>query len=423
MPPAPQNRVGSVLNFLLIFAIAYVGSQLIMRWVFPPPPPPLQAGSSTVVLSLVDATIRGGHFPIVQLENRGTTPFMLNARCPEMPFEVFEVMGEEGQEKVSPISATENVVPCEANPAIAPGATARVSLAPWKYSAFGHNGTYELRLAVPAAGTGAITSVTTSARFEIYEPGITVKTFRAFVSRPFLNFLVLVASLLPDHNLGIAIIVLTLVVKLLLFFPTQHALESQRRMQQLQPKIEEIRARYKEDAVKMQQETMALWKENKVNPFSSLLPLIIQLPLLIGLYIVVRDGIELGLARDLLYPVYDNLPWGLGTNFFGLDLAHPNAYVMAPIVMGFQYFQMRLSFAHAKKKRAANKVIDVDPKTGKPAKESMSPEVVQQQVMMYALPLMIGFFTLNMPAAVSLYWAVSTLFAIGQQFVVNKRIA
>jgi YidC/Oxa1 family membrane protein insertase len=252
--------------------------------------------------------------------------------------------------------------------------------------------------------------VETSVDFKIHEAGPITRAFRAFITKPFLNLLVLIASVMPGYSLGIAIIILTILVKLVLFIPTQHGLEGQKKLQAVQPQLDALKRKYKGDPQKLQQETMRIWKENKVNPLQSCLPILIQFPILIGLFFVIRDGSVLELSRHLLYGPHQDLSWTFGTNFFGLNLLEPSKILMPPLLAGSQFAQMKLSFAIAKKKKD---------KSGK--KETQSAQEMQQKMMMYGLPLMIGFFALQFPAAVSLYWGVSTFFAIGQQVVVNRR--
>ncbi|MBM3231375.1 membrane protein insertase YidC, partial [Candidatus Peregrinibacteria bacterium] len=360
-----------------------------------------------------DATVKGQHHPILVLENHTDTSLPLNDRCP-MPPVVIRQIAADGTK--TELLTKENAVPCVPPPAaLTPGASVKFDLAPWKYSLFSEYGNYEAELVLPAgfsAGSGTVI-----AAFSIYEPGVSTQLFRTFVTKPLLNLFIFIASLLPGHNLAIAIILVTILVKLILYVPTQHALEGQRKMQAVQPKMDEIRRKYKDDPKKQQEETMKLWKESKVNPMQSCLPMLVQFPILIGLFYTVRDGSVLALSKHLLYPPYQHLTWAFGTSFFGLDLLVPEVYFFPIALVALQFFQMKLSFAIAKKKRSAKD-------EGKPEKkkeEGMSQQEIQQKVMLYALPLMIGFFALQFPAAVSLYWGVSTLFGIGQQLVVNRK--
>jgi YidC/Oxa1 family membrane protein insertase len=179
-------------------------------------------------------------------------------------------------------------------------------------------------------------------------------------------------------------------------------------MQMLQPKLEELKKKYPNDPKKQQEETMKLWKEHNINPFSSCLPLVIQFPVLIGLLYVIRDATHLDLVRHLIYPVYQNLSWSFDTQFLWLDLLKPEWIVLPITLVVLQFLQMKLTFAIQKKKTKSD------------AAAPSASANMQQKVMLYALPIMIGVFALQFPAAVSLYWGVSTLFAIGQQMIVNR---
>jgi len=402
-------------NFLLIFAVVYLGYFLVFRVFFPTDAQIPQGG---VTMEMEDASITIGATPIVIIENKTDKTIDLDeADC--LPVKAFKADPVDPT-KLTPLSG-EAETDCEGPTELLPGAEEKINLGPWKYSMFAEPGMYELELRVATGtvlptGSGADQSQYREGiitRFTISEPGIFTKLFRAFITKPFLNILIFVASLLPDHNLGISIIVLTILVKLLLFIPTQHALEGQKKMQMLQPKFEAIKKQYKDDPKKMQEETMKVWKDHKVNPFQACLPLLVQFPVLIGLFYVIRDGIDLDVTRHLIYPFYQHLDWSFNPMFLGLDLRESYVWLFPPLLVVMQFIQMKLSFMIADKKKA------------KEIKDTTTPEAdtaqeIQQRVMLYVLPLMIGFFALKFPSAVSLYWGISTLFAIGQQIIVNR---
>jgi YidC/Oxa1 family membrane protein insertase len=328
---------------------------------------------------------------------------------------------DSAQEELKELTTEETALPCEILDVIPDGKSEQIDLAPWKYSLFGEMGTYEVRLKI--GDDGAVLTLPEGVerpdglagelrtRFTIHEAGAPTQMFRTFISKPLLNLLIFIASLMPGYNLGLAIIILTLIVKLVLFLPTQHAMEGQKKMQAVQPQLEAVKHKHKDDPKRMQAETMKLWKEHKVNPFQSCLPMLIQFPILIGLFFVIRDGSVLALSQHLLYSPYQDLSWDFGVQFLSLNLNEPNLYVLPPLLMISQFIQMKMSFAIAKRKK--------DEKGG--GKKPASSQEMQQKMMLYGLPLMIGFFALKFPAAVALYWGVSTLFAIGQQLVVNRK--
>lgn len=417
-PPTPRKR-SALLEFALIFAIVYIGTQFVFRTFFPQQNDGQNGSAAGIVLKAVDATVKEGHHPQFTLRNATTRKLTLPARCPMPPLEVFAVQGEGTGAALIPLTTTETTLPCLPLTEVDAGEQVNIDLGPWKYSLFSALRTYEVRVPPEAqlvSATGAALPVagTLSARFSISSPGAPTTLFRAFITKPFLNFLIFIASILPGHNLGVAIIILTLVVKFLLFIPTQHSLEGQKKMQKAQPHLDEIRRRYKDDPKRMQEETMRVWREHGINPFQSCLPLLIQLPVLIGVFYVVRDGSMLALSRHLIYPFYQHLDWTFGTTFLGLDLLQSNAFLFAPLLVALQFLQMKLTFALAKRKK--------DQADGnKPASDADKTQQIQQKMMLYGLPLMIGVFAFQFPAAVSLYWGVSTLFAIGQQIIVNRR--
>jgi YidC/Oxa1 family membrane protein insertase len=454
----PDKKKSSTLQFILLFMVLYFGIQLLMNRLMPPTPatsptpgPRLEATGNFTI----------GHHPTVRIENLPATAeshglsgylkskwcsltalwkkpeaehcadfaatytgedFTLPARCPKPPLDVYMVENEgQPNEKLTLQTATELAEDCPAELTVTPGTTATVSLRPWKYSLFEKIGTYQVSFpGSKETGTGAI-AAGTAARFTISEPSFFTKAFRTFITAPFLNFLILVASFTPGHNLGVAILVLTLLVKLLLFFPTQHSLEGQKKMQMLQPKFEALKRKYSDDKDKLQEETMKLWKEHKINPFQSCLPILIQFPVLIGLFYVIRDGSNLAFSHHLICPIYQHLEWHFGMHFLWLDLLKPDYYVMPFLLVVLQFFQLKLSFSIAKRKKKKETMGDVV-KEVKEAEEGdpVSQQELQQKVMTWGLPLMIGVFAFRFPSAVALYWGISTLFAIGQQVIVNR---
>lgn len=416
---AEKGKKSSLLEFALIFLLVYIGSQLLFEKMFPDKyGTPATAG---VTVSMLDATVKGGHDATVVIRNDTDKSVALSQNCPNPPVEVYSVRNPDSDsEELNLLTAKDTVLPCEHPSEVAAGESYKLSLAPWKYSLLGTFGTYEVRL--PMADESAESP---SVRFSIYEAGAITQTFRSFVTKPLLNLIIFIASLLPDHSLGWSIIIVTILVKLLLFLPTQHAMEGQRKLQSIQPKVDELRKKYKSDPQRLNQETLKLWKQEKINPMQSCLPTLLQFPVLIGLFYVVRDGSVLQVSKHLIYDFNQDLSWVFGTNFLGMDLLKPNIYVFPLLLFALQFTQMKLTFEIAKKKKkGTQKVIDV-PAGGRKKKEKapepQSAQEMQQKMMTYGLPVMIAVFAVQFPAAVALYWAISTLFAIGQQLVVNRK--
>ena len=108
--------------------------------------------------------------------------------------------------------------------------------------------------------------------------------FNTILYEPLFNALIFIYNVLPWKDLGVAIIILTFLIKLLLFYPSLKGLRSQKSLQDVQPKLEEIKKQYKDNKEEMGRQIMKFYKENKVNPFSSCLPMLIQLPILWALF-------------------------------------------------------------------------------------------------------------------------------------------
>jgi len=238
--------------------------------------------------------------------------------------------------------------------------------------------------------------------------------------RPLYNALVFLTSVIPGHHLWLAIIILTVTIRFILYIPSKKGLNSQTKLQEIQPKLAAIKERHKANPQLQAKETMKLYKESGVNPFGSCLPLLIQLPVLIALFSVFRKGLIID--PEILYaPLKSFDPDTINVFLFGwknvsffgesLSLVEKtkfSRYVMPFIVGGLQFYQMKMLSLKNKK--------PVVVPTKKPAFDPQA----STKMMTYFMPLMIAFFSAGYPAGLSMYWAASTAFSIGQQKVVLK---
>lgn len=173
-------------------------------------------------------------------------------------------------------------------------------------------------------------------------------------------------------------------------------------MQRVQPELDALKQKYKNDPQRLAQETMAIWKKYKVSPLGSCLPMLIQFPILIALFYVVRDSLNVMDPALFYTPLKGFNLSEVNPIFLGLiDLTKINVIVLPIIVGGLQFIQIRLSLGRVKNNNAG----------------SAAP--MMNKMMQFVLPVMIAFFSASLPAAVGFYWGVSTIFAIGQQLVVN----
>lgn len=406
----PTSKFASI-EFVITFAALFLITNVALRYFFPQTPP----RDPRVVMNMESGNVRVGNNPVVKVKNETDTDLPLPSRCPQPPVDIAYIEKTGGEEKRIDLMANHTVLECTELLLIPAGESVTIDLAGWKYALFERTGEYEASIDLPEEFVSDNPESRASVRFTVSEPGFFTKLFRTFITKPLFNALVFIASWVPNHNLGIAIILLTLLVKIVLLLPNQHALEGQRKLQLLQPRMDEIKKKYPSDPARVQEETMRLWKELKINPLQSCLPTLLQLPILIGLFFVVQDGVTIETARHMLYAPYLDLPPGyLGHMFLGFDLFKPSIFIFPPLLVFLQFIQMKMMMAKSKKKKKTEIVVKPQ------GKKSWMPELDQQTVMTYTLPFMIGFFALKFPTAVSLYWGASTLFGIAQQWYVMK---
>jgi len=228
-----------------------------------------------------------------------------------------------------------------------------------------------------------------------------VTIFNESLVRPLFNFLVWTYNVIPGNDFGIAIIVVTVFLRLLFYPLSNKALKSQKLLQELQPKIKEIqrKAKNKEEQAKVM---MEFYKKNKINPFAGCLPILIQLPILFALYRVFLTGLDPD-SLEGLYSFIHN-PGALNPIFVGLiNLAEPS-HVLALLAGLAQFLQAKAAFQQKGNTKASSSDFS----------RSMS------QSMIYMMPLFMVFIAWNFPAGLALYWVVTMLFSLGQQIIVNK---
>ncbi len=200
----------------------------------------------------------------------------------------------------------------------------------------------------------------------------------SFLAYPLLDILNIFYKF--SHNYGIAIILLTILVRLLFYPLSVKSARSMKAMQKLQPQIQSLKERYKDDPQKFNTEQMALFKSHKVNPLGGCLPMLIQLPVFLALYAVLANSMELFHAP-----------------FFGWiqDLSSKDPYYVFPVLMGISMFVQQ----------------KMTPMAG------MDP---MQQKMMLFMPIIFSFIMINLPAGLTVYMFLSTVLGILQQLLINR---
>lgn len=223
--------------------------------------------------------------------------------------------------------------------------------------------------------------------------------------QPILNVLTFLYNNTAD--LGVAIILLTVVIKLALWPLSQKAIKSQAELQAIQPKLDEIKKKYADNKAELGQATMNLYKEHKINPLSSCLPLLIQLPFFFAVFKVLRSGLQqdLGLVYSFLAK-----PDNLNALSFGfMDLSKPVIY-LAVLAGLAQFVQSKMMLA---KQKNAN--------ISKNIKEEDNMANIMSKQMTYIFPVVTVVIGVSLPGGLTLYWFIFTLITILQQaLVLNK---
>ncbi len=232
--------------------------------------------------------------------------------------------------------------------------------------------------------------------------------FYTFLTQPILNLLVVIYDYIPGHDLGVAIVILTLLLKLILWPLSQKALKSQRALQVIQPKIKELQEKYKDDKQRMAKELMDLYKKEQVSPFSSFVPILIQLPILIALYQVLIKSLGAETLGGLYSFVYN--PEHLNTISFGiLNLSQKNL-VLAVLAGLAQFIQSKMMIQQQPPKEVVKK----------PGAKDEAMLGMMNKQMLYFMPAFTVFIGATLPAGLTLYWLVSTVLMIVQQWIFFK---
>ncbi len=227
--------------------------------------------------------------------------------------------------------------------------------------------------------------------------------------KPLYNGLVFLVSVVPGGDIGVALILLTVLVKIILFPVSRRSIHSQEKLRAIEPQIAAIKRDFpsKEEQAK---KTMELYKENKVNPFSGCLLLLIQLPIILALYYVFYKGLPF-VGADLYSFIH--IPANFTSNFLGIvDIQH-KSLILAILAGISQFFQIRIA----------------GPKTNpgtvpSAGKKSFMEELTKSMntQMKYVLPVFIVFVAYKVSAAIALYWVTSNIVAIIQELMVRRKM-
>lgn len=224
--------------------------------------------------------------------------------------------------------------------------------------------------------------------------------------QPLLNALAFLVSIIPGGDVGVAVIVLTILVKIILFPLSQKSIESQAQMNMLAPELNKIKASgvSKEEQAKL---TFELYKTHKTNPFSGCLLVLIQIPIIFALYYVFFKGINF--ESGLLYS-FVHVPENINMIFLGVVDITKKSLILAILAGVSQYLQAHFMPKATPSLNNANSTTSFS--------ESFTKSMNMQ--MKFVFPFVVAFIAYSISGAIALYWIVSNLFMVGQQIYVKK---
>jgi YidC/Oxa1 family membrane protein insertase len=246
-----------------------------------------------------------------------------------------------------------------------------------------------------------------------------IELFHSLFTTPIVNVIVLFYKLLLAINvpyaLGFAVIVMTIVMKLLLYPLMSAQIKSAKKMQDLAPDLAKIKDKYKKDKTRQQQEMMKLYKEKNINPASGCLPVLLQFPILIGLYqaltklITIESPDAIEKINSTLYSSFLHLDKAWTADFFGISLSHSpsSMFASAPWIVIVPLITALTQFILSKMMMSANP---------QPKKDKDDFQSAIQTQSLFIFPIMIGWFSFTLPFGLSLYWNTFTIFGILQQY-------
>ncbi len=234
--------------------------------------------------------------------------------------------------------------------------------------------------------------------------------FHEFVFLPLYNGLIFLVDMVPGHDVGIAVIALTVIVRILLIPLSRKAVQAQMVAKQIAPEIEEIKKKHAKDKEAQGKAIFALYRERGIHPFAGLGLVLLQFPVLVGLYWVFSHGGLPAVDASQLYS-FVNPPAFLQMNFLGVIPMDGKSIVLAFTAMVSQLVYTRLSMGAP------------SPKPSTPVEASLSEDLARSfdTQARYVLPVFIGVISYYVAAAAPLYWTTSNIFMIAQEYVSGKR--
>ncbi len=232
--------------------------------------------------------------------------------------------------------------------------------------------------------------------------------YHTFIYTPLYNLLIALFNVIPWADAGIVVIVLTIIVRFVLFPLSKKAIVTQVAMQDINPALRAIQEKHKDDQETQTRETLALYKAKGVNPFSGIFVLFLQLPVIFALYgIFLNSGLP-GVSKDILYS-FISAPSHIDTMFLGIIEITKKSVILALLAAVSSFFQMKVATGSQK------------PPEGNNFADSLT-RTMQTQ-MKYVFPFIVFFISYTISGVIALYWFTTNIFTIGQEIYVRRKLA
>ncbi|MEI6494975.1 MAG: YidC/Oxa1 family membrane protein insertase [bacterium] len=231
--------------------------------------------------------------------------------------------------------------------------------------------------------------------------------FNTIFYEPLYNALVFLAGVIPGHDIGVAIILLTIIVKLILLPSYHKMLVTQKKIKQVEPEIKLINEKHKDNPQEKAKLTMEVYRRENINPFSQFIILFVQIPIVLALFWVFRSGFNFD--PKLLYS-FVHIPSFVSPLFLGIIDITSKSFPLAIVVGLTQFLQSYYAL----------------PQSGPRKEDASFAEDFGRSLnmqMKYVMPVIIVLISSNLPVALSLYWITGNIFSIGQELFVRRRIA
>jgi len=230
--------------------------------------------------------------------------------------------------------------------------------------------------------------------------------FNTVFYEPFLNGLIWLIGILPFHDVGLSVIILTLAIRFLIFPFTHRAAVTQNKIKQLEPDLRNIKEKFKGNSQEQAKKTMELYRQHGINPFFNIIALLIQIPIFFALYKIFTVGFNFD--PGYLYS-FIKVPENINFKFIGLFDMTKNSYLLAFLTGITQFIQMRLALPAVKKKLIAKASF----------KDDFARSLSLQ--MRYIMPVFVFFIVSRLSSAIGLYWTTMNIFAIVHEAIVRKK--